>query len=187
MHNFELKTSSFLPSLGCELSFDLPEGSAVVIVGDNGVGKTTLLNHLHSKYEAKSLSFAEQKPLDFFYDYSLAQIRELQSDIDTYWADFGLTHKLDRRISLLSGGEAQSLKLASALASPHDLFILDEPSQALDNEKKNKLSQLLVNMMKAKKSFLIVEHDLLWLPKNLPVLKLGRVGDAIKVVDQWTT
>jgi hypothetical protein len=42
-------------------------------------------------------------------------------------------------------------------------------------------------MMKAKKSFLIVEHDLLWLPKNLPVLKLERVGDMIKVVDQWTT
>jgi ABC-type Mn2+/Zn2+ transport system ATPase subunit len=187
MYKFDLKNPAFLPQSGCEISFELPQGSTLVIVGENGIGKSTLLNQFLKKFESSSVAFAEQKPLDFFYDYSLAQILELQSGIDTFWVDFDLSQKGDRRISMLSGGEAQSLKLASALASPKELHVLDEPSQALDHDKKIKLSQIIQKLMGEGKTFLIVEHDTNWLPKNMPVIKLGLVGGVIKVVDQWTT
>lgn len=184
MYNYELKKSAFLPGTACDIHFKIEEGTALVLVGENGIGKTTLLSSFLNHQDA---AYAEQKPLDFFYDYSLLQIRDIQSGIDTYWQDFGLSQKLDRRISMLSGGEAQSLKLSSALASSKNLFVLDEPSQALDHDKKDKLSVIIQKMLLEKKSFLIVEHDLNWLPKNIPVLKLGRVDEVIKVVDQWTT
>lgn len=187
MYKFDLKIPAFLPQNSCEISFELPQGSTLVIVGENGIGKSTLLNHFLRKFESSSVAFAEQKPLDFFYDYSLAQIRDLQSGIDTFWADFGLSQKGDRRISMLSGGEAQSLKLASALASPKELYVLDEPSQALDHDKKKKLSEIIKKVMGERKTFLIVEHDTSWLPKNIPVIKLGQADGVIKVVDQWTT
>jgi ABC-type Mn2+/Zn2+ transport system ATPase subunit len=187
MYKFDLKIPAFLPQSGCEICFELLQGSSLVIVGENGIGKSTLLNHFLQKFESSSVAFAEQKPLDFFYDYSLAQIRELQSGIDTFWADFDLSQKGDRRISMLSGGEAQSLKLASALASPKELYVLDEPSQALDHDKKKNLSRIIQKLMGEGKTFLIVEHDTNWLPKDLPVIKLGQADGVIKVVDQWTT
>lgn len=181
MYKFELIDPEFLPHSGCDIQFSLASGEILVIVGENGVGKTTMLQHFTRIFFSSSLGVVEQKPLDYFFDYSLKQIRDIRPDIDSYWKDFGLNNKNDRRISTLSGGEAQALKLASAFASKKDLYVLDEPSQALDKEKKEALSRLIEKLRIEGASFLIVEHDLDWLPPKLPVIKLGNSQGQIKV------
>ena len=187
MYNFELNDPAFLPHADGKIKFTLLKGEILVVVGENGVGKSTMLQHFIKQFSKTSIGVVEQKPLDFFYDYSLHQIREIQKGIDIFWENFDLSNKGERRISMLSGGEAQSLKLASALASKKELYVLDEPSQALDHEKKKSLAELIENLRTQGASFLIVEHDLDWLPKNIPVIKLGNTDSTIKVVDQWTT
>jgi excinuclease ABC subunit A len=69
---------------------------------------------------------------------------------------------LGQPLSTLSGGEAQRLKLARALAERHEgaLFVLDEPSAGLHADEVKKLVRALDVIVKAGGSVVIVEHDL---------------------------
>jgi ABC-type Mn2+/Zn2+ transport system ATPase subunit len=187
MYEFELNDPHFLPHCGCEIRFNIDAGQALIIVGDNGIGKTTLGRRFIEKFGNAHLGVIEQKPLDYFYDYTLKQIQGMLPGIESYWEDFDLLKKADRRLSMLSGGESQSLKIASALASEKFCYVMDEPSQSLDREKKITLSEKISKLLQQGKSFLIIEHDLEWLPKNISVIQLGKVQETIKVVKTWTT
>ncbi len=69
---------------------------------------------------------------------------------------------LGQPLSTLSGGEAQRLKLARALAEKHEgaLFVLDEPSAGLHADEVKKLVSALDVIVAAGGSVVIVEHDL---------------------------
>jgi excinuclease ABC subunit A len=69
---------------------------------------------------------------------------------------------LGQPLSTLSGGEAQRLKLARALAERHEgaLFVLDEPSAGLHADEVQKLLGALDVIVAAGGSVVIVEHDL---------------------------
>jgi len=79
----------------------------------------------------------------------------------------GLSYlKLGQRLSTLSGGEAQRLKISSYL-SPHTgsgeseaLFILDEPTTGLHFEEIAKLIDVLFDLRDHGNSIIVVEHNL---------------------------
>ena len=66
----------------------------------------------------------------------------------------------NRLINELSGGEAQLVNLARALATEAPIILLDEPTSALDILHKLEIMELLVNLRNAGKTILISIHDL---------------------------
>lgn len=198
MYKFELNDPSFLPHCGCSLSLTLTEGRGRVLKGANGLGKTTLMASLYEDYKKVSdeVAYIEQKPLDFFYDRSLKDIKKIifqsrsevidQSFFLKCWQAFGLMEKEDRFLSSLSGGEAQSLKITCGLSKKASLYLLDEPTQSLDLDKKRILSNLLEDLIKAKKLVMVIEHELNWLSGDWSVQELTLKENILQVGEPWT-
>lgn len=66
----------------------------------------------------------------------------------------------DRLINELSGGEAQLVNLARALATEAPIILLDEPTSALDILHKLEIMELLTNLRRTDKTIVISIHDL---------------------------
>jgi ABC-type glutathione transport system ATPase component len=71
----------------------------------------------------------------------------------------------------LSGGMAQRVLLAMALASPAEFILLDEPTKGLDSSRKEDATALVEGILKAGKTLLCITHDL-----SLPQQIGGQTG-----------
>ena len=65
-----------------------------------------------------------------------------------------------RQIGELSGGEQQRTLLARALAHEADLFLLDEPLNAVDAETRKIVDEVLEDLREKKKTVIMATHDL---------------------------
>lgn len=82
-------------------------------------------------------------------------------DIQCYAELCGIAHLLQRRVSRLSGGEAQRVALCRALLSQPRYLLLDEPISALDREARESLCRLLRDIaLRESLPMLLVTHSL---------------------------
>ncbi|MBI6872584.1 ABC-F family ATP-binding cassette domain-containing protein [Clostridium aciditolerans] len=80
---------------------------------------------------------------------------QLESDAKTILTKLGI-YDFSAKISTLSGGQKKRIALASALITPSDLLILDEPTNHIDNDTVAWLEKYLNNR---KSSLLMITHD----------------------------
>jgi len=169
------KWSSFEHKLG-DFTISAGDGSihrrdVIGILGENGIGKTSLVKILAGEIETK----ATLDELKIAYK---PQYLEKNDDlVITYLQEAGalayeqqlivpleLKDLFQKTLNQLSGGELQRVAIAACLAKEADLYLMDEPSAYLDVEQRLLMSKVIGDMMNARgKSALIVDHDLLFL------------------------
>ncbi|MFX0051496.1 MAG: ribosome biogenesis/translation initiation ATPase RLI [Candidatus Hermodarchaeota archaeon] len=148
-------------------------GEILVIVGENGLGKTTFANLISGRIPGhpKINAIISYKPQQITKDFDLTVSEFLQKVTGTFlntkeWklkllSPLGINHYLDREMRELSGGETQRVFIAACLAKSADLYILDEPSAFLDALERTKIANVIRNQTKRnpKCAVISIEHD----------------------------
>jgi molybdate transport system ATP-binding protein len=137
---------------------------------------------------ARGVALLAQEPLLFphlsaldnvaFGPRSLGQPRRASRAVARRWlAEVGAEEYAERRPAQLSGGQAQRIAVARALAADPRLLLLDEPMAALDVAVAPALRQVLRRVL-ADRAALIVTHDVLdalLLADRVVVMEDGRI------------
>lgn len=190
-----------------DLSSVIMRGDKVGIIGQNGCGKSTLINLLLGKLEpqAGSIKLGTNLKIAYFdqhrvqLDDNLPVVESVLEESDHveingqrkhvmgYLGDFLFSPDRARQpVKALSGGERNRLLLARVFAKPSNLLILDEPTNDLDVETLELLEELLMNYPG---TVLIVSHDREFL-NNVCTSSLvfdapGDVNEYVGGYDDW--
>ncbi|MBN8882012.1 MAG: ATP-binding cassette domain-containing protein [Salana multivorans] len=74
-------------------------------------------------------------------------------------ARFGLAGVVDREFRALSGGEAQRVMFARAVAADPDLLLLDEPTAQLDRETSTSINATIDSLRSSGRVVVVATHD----------------------------
>ncbi|UII55478.1 ABC transporter ATP-binding protein [Cytobacillus spongiae] len=115
--------------------------------------------------------------------------KQIAEKVD-YWLDkFQISHLTKKQANFLSGGEAQRVNLARAMALDPEVLFLDEPFSALDYPTKVHLLKDLKNILKnTKTTTVFISHDLTevkYMTDRLSLLidgQIKQIGDTRAVI-----
>lgn len=153
---------------------EIKRGEKVAFVGRNGEGKTTLMRVIMKELdpvggEAKighnvNVGYYQQNQEDVLDksntvfgtldDIAVGDIRTKLRDILAAFLFKG--EDIDKRVSVLSGGERARLAMAKLMLRPYNLLALDEPTNHMDIRSKDVLKQAL---QAYDGTLVIVSHD----------------------------
>jgi ATP-binding cassette, subfamily F, member 3 len=184
------------------VDFTLTRGSRLVLLGPNGAGKTTVMRALTgqlplltgTREEGEGLSmgvFTQDLAQDLPQDevalkYVLDSVRPRDMTISDQTARaalgaLGLTgEKALRQIGQLSGGEKARVALAVFVLIPHNLLVLDEPSNHLDMATVEVLTDALAEY---KGTLLVISHNRPFVERLRPT-QVGIVSQGKLVVEE---
>ncbi|WP_295988504.1 ribosomal protection-like ABC-F family protein [uncultured Alistipes sp.] len=154
--------------------FVIGKGDKVAFVGRNGEGKTTLAKmivgllqptegdirigaNVNIGYYAQNqedLMNGELTVYDTLDRVAVGDIRTRLRDILGAFLFRG--EDIDKKVKVLSGGERSRLALASLMLEPHNLLVLDEPTNHMDMRSKDILKSAV---MKYDGTVIVVSHD----------------------------
>lgn len=175
-----------------DISFQINKGDRVAIIGQNGIGKSTLLKTVMKQLPVKSGAIKYGASLDIgYYDQELQGLDYSKTVIDTIWdrhkdmnekdirsilASFLFTAKdIDKQVSQLSGGQRARLTL-TVLSMEHNNFLLmDEPTNHLDLDAKEVLEKALADY---DGTLLFVSHDRYFINELANKIVVAKDGQA---------
>jgi iron complex transport system ATP-binding protein len=178
---------------GREIIYDyseqIPAGSITVIIGPNGCGKSTLLAAIAGDIalDKGTITIDEVHPIltpastlaairamavqnqSFTLGFTVQQIVEMGGESRQILHDLGLTEIADRLVTTLSGGEAQRVAIAQAIAQKTPVLLLDEPLAAQDVSSRKKIIEVLQRLAERGTTVVVVAHstetELTWADK----------------------
>lgn len=183
-----------------DLDLDIPPGQFVALLGRSGSGKSTLLRvlaGLDRGFTARqfdvpgSVAVAFQEPRLFPWlrvwrnvVLNLAQGRSRAHAVAAL-GEVGLADKAEAWPLTLSGGQAQRVSLARALAREPALLLLDEPFGALDALTRRSMHTLVLDLWaRHRPTVLLVTHDVdeaVLLADRVLVLDQGRIEADVTI------
>ncbi len=172
------------------LNFEIAPGELVALVGSSGAGKSTLLQALAGLIQPTSgqieiqgagkidtaIAFQDsvllpwlsvQENVEFGFEFaaiseavslSKAELREKSSAL---LERFGIGDLADRKVSELSGGQAQRVGIARAAIVDPNLLLLDEPFSAVDAVTRKSLQRWIKSIVsELSLTAVLVTHDI---------------------------
>jgi len=159
-----------------DLSFSLPRGGIVGIIGANGAGKTTLFRMIAGKEKAdggeliigdtvqlayldqtRELNEANTVYKEVSEGNDVIQVGKREMQARAYLAQFNFKGAdQQKKVKDLSGGERNRLHLAKLLKSGGNLLLLDEPTNDLDVDTLRALEEALVDFPGCA---VVISHD----------------------------
>lgn len=178
---------------GREIIYDyseqIPAGSITVIVGPNGCGKSTLLAAIAGDIapDKGTITIDEHHPIltsantlagirsmvvqnqSFTLGFTVRQVIEMAGAAVDVMKALEITDIADRLVTTLSGGEAQRVAIAQAIAQNAPVLLLDEPLAAQDIHSRSRIIELLKELAEQGKTIVVVAHtnetELSWADK----------------------
>ncbi|WP_044285818.1 ABC transporter ATP-binding protein [Mesomycoplasma ovipneumoniae] len=168
------------------LNLEIPSNKVTFVVGESGIGKTTLINLIagFTKKDTGNITFFDEngseikKPLVdvVFQDFNL--IEKITSNDNILIGNNVInklldknalnqnanlmsikTEQLEQKVNNLSGGERQRIAILRSLSRDSSFILLDEPTRNLDIENAKIVFENLANISK-NKTILVVSHNL---------------------------
>ena len=160
-----------------DLSFSIPKGAIVGIIGANGAGKSTLFRMLSGKEQPDSGSITLGETIVLA---SVDQFRDAMDDKKTVWEEVSNGQDIltignfeipsrayvgrfnfkgvdqQKRVGELSGGERGRLHLAKLLQAGGNVLLLDEPTNDLDVETLRALENAILEFPGCA---MVISHD----------------------------
>ena len=181
------------------ISFSLYRGQKLAIIGENGIGKSTLLKTIDNiipKQNGK-LEFGHNVKIGYFdqqmkfkdeektvFDEISEAFPELTTtQIRTLLGTFLFTGEdVFKKIKVLSGGEKSRLQLCKIFKKGPNLLLLDEPTNHMDIIGKESLENILKEY---KGTLIFVSHDRYFVNKIADcILEFEKVADEISQDDK---
>jgi ABC-type lipoprotein export system ATPase subunit len=181
------------------LTFTLDPGDLVALTGPSGSGKSTLLSLLagwetpkegtinHAQIHTVGWVFqnphgvSERTAIDHVTLPLLAKGAtrpQAEEQARRIMRQFGLEPVAQRKFKRLSGGEAQRLMLARAVALQPNLLLVDEPTAQLDRESSKTVSQVLHQLADHDMIVIVATHDALTAAACPKRIQLDRYAPA---------
>ncbi|WP_196000657.1 ABC-F type ribosomal protection protein CplR [Clostridium sp. 1001271B_151109_B4] len=153
-----------------EINLNIKNGLKIALIGENGCGKTTLLNRILSN-NSEEVKIASNVKVGYFDQRqdSLKDEKSILENIkeDSIWdesfirinlGEFGFKRdSVNKLVGQLSGGERVKVAICKIILSNNNLLILDEPTNYLDIKTIEALENALIN---TNKTVLLVSHDI---------------------------
>ena len=178
-----------------DLSFSLPPGGIVGVIGGNGAGKTTLFRMIvgQEKPDAGTLTIGETAVLAYVDQSRDAldaektvyaeisggndrlQVGRREINARSYVASFNFKGSdQQKRIGMLSGGERNRVHLAKVLQRGGNVLLLDEPTNDLDVDTLRALEEALLGFAGC---VVVISHDR-WFLDRIATHILAFEGDS---------
>ncbi|HTK15691.1 MAG TPA: energy-dependent translational throttle protein EttA [Acidimicrobiia bacterium] len=178
-----------------DLSFSLPRGGIVGVIGANGAGKTTLFRMLVGREKPDEGALQVGPTVEFAYvdqsreslDADKTVYEEITGGVDllkvgdrevhgrAYVAGFNFKGSdQQKRVGDLSGGERNRLHLAKALLMGANVLLLDEPTNDLDVDTLRALEEALLEFPGCA---VVISHDR-WFLDRIATHVLAFEGDS---------
>lgn len=157
-----------------DADIEIRRGEKVALVGRNGEGKTTLMRAMTGEldpisgeskvghnvsigYFAQNQEDVLDKKETVFSTLDRIAVGDVRTKLRDILASFLFRGEdIDKRVSVLSGGERARLGMAKLMLQSYNLLALDEPTNHMDIRSKDVLKQALKNY---DGSMVIVSHD----------------------------
>ena len=183
-------------------NLEIPDKSFVIINGESGRGKTTLLNMIGGLEKPDSgeicidgteltllknkKEFYKEKVGFLFQNFALLENKTVRQNLSMIKKDtrtdctieqavrrVGLEKELDKKVYKLSGGEQQRVALARLMIKKCSVILADEPTGSLDEKNSEIVLQILRELNEMGKSVIIVTHSQKLVDSEKFVVRLG--------------
>ncbi|MGY0392732.1 ABC-F family ATP-binding cassette domain-containing protein [Bizionia sp. KMM 8389] len=183
-------------------NMSISRGEKVSFVGRNGEGKSTMIKAIMGEIDVEGVcELGHNVKVGYFAQNQASLLDEnltifqtvdevAQGDIRTQIKNIlgGFMFKgddIDKKVSVLSGGEKTRLAMVKLLLEPVNLLILDEPTNHLDLKSKDVLKEALLNF---DGTLILVSHDrdfLQGLSQKVFEFKEQRVIEHFETIDDF--